>query len=351
MNIKKKLLIFRIGSLGDTMVALPALHLLREKYPEHYFTLLTNSPVDGGIKATVSYHILNGSGLIDNYIEYKHNKLNIIDICKLILTIICIRPDHVIYLMPPRSFMQRARDALFFLLAGVFRVEGLFPGRYGNLHLATPDNLSWESEASRLVRSIGFNDQLLTQSLFTLKLTNEEYIDGKITLEELNTTNKFIALSVGTKVPANDWGTDRWIELLESLISLSDKYSLVFLGSQDEYQRCQKILGTWPHKSLNLCGKLTPRQSAAVLANSHIFVGHDSGPMHLASSVAIPVVSIFASRNKHGIWFPFGNEKNVFYTDVPCSNCKLSVCKDFEMICIRSIDPRKVSDKIKEVIL
>ena len=324
-------LIFRIGSLGDTLVALPAFHLLRAQFQKSRITLLTNSPVDGGIKAAPSHQILMGTGLIDNYIEYPHGRFSGSALLHTIGKIRQLDRTTLIYLMPNRSFTQRLRDAFFFSLAGVWRIRGLIPKGDSNLHQKIVGRYYFESEASRLLRSIGFDSEQLSQPLFSLELQKDERDIASKILAKLK--NPFIALSVGTKVPVNDWGSDRWAELMQKLYNVAhDQYALVFIGSQDEYERCQSIAMNWSCDVLNLCGSLNPRQSAAVLEKATLFVGHDSGPMHLASSVGIPCVSIFAARNKPGVWFPFGNEDNVFYNDVPCSNCKLSVCTEQKMM-------------------
>ena len=74
---KNTILIFSIGSLGDTLVALPAYHLIRERYPDSRIVLLTNSPVDGGVKAAPSHQILLGSGLVDDYLEYQIGRAHV----------------------------------------------------------------------------------------------------------------------------------------------------------------------------------------------------------------------------------------------------------------------------------
>ena len=340
----KNVLIFRIGSLGDTLVALPAFHLIRAEFPNSKITLLTNSPVDGGIKAAPSHQILIGSGLIDNYIEYPHGKVNINSFIKVINEIRQLKPEQSFYLMPIRSNFQRLRDAFFFLFSGILNVRGLYPVKNCNTHIKLSDSNLYESEVSRIIRTIGYSSSELNQRLFSLELQRIEFDSAKKILSALN--KPFISLSIGTKVPANDWGSDRWQELLQILQDkLQDSYSLVFLGSPDEHDRCESIATNWLGEYLNLCGVISPRESAAVISNSSLFIGHDSGPMHLANSVGIPCVSIFSGRNKPGIWFPYGNEKNVFYNEVPCSNCKLSVCVDQKMVCIRSIQANEVAER------
>ncbi len=340
----KNVLIFRIGSLGDTLVALPAFHLIRTEYPNSQITLLTNTPADGGIKAAPSHQILIGSELIDNYIEYPHGQISFKSFVKVINQIRKLSPDRSVYLMPIRSNSQRFRDAFFFLLSGILNIRGLYPVKNCNTHIKLSNSNLYESEANRIIRSIGYSSNELNQKLFSLELQSDEFEVANKLLDVLH--KPFIALSVGAKVPAKDWGSDRWIELLQILQDkLNGSYSLVFLGSPDEHERCESIVKNWHGEYLNLCGAINPRQSAAVLNQASLFIGHDSGPMHLASSVGIPCISIFAARDKPGVWFPYGNEKNVFYNEVPCSNCKLSVCADQKMICIRSIQANEVAER------
>lgn len=88
---------------------------------------------------------------------------------------------------------------------------------------------------------------------------------------------------------------------------------------------------------LNLCGLLTPRESAAVFMRAVVFLGHDSGPMHLAAAVQTPCVAIFSSRNLPGVWFPYGERHRVLYHRVDCEDCRLSTCTIQKKKCISSI--------------
>jgi ADP-heptose:LPS heptosyltransferase len=74
--------------------------------------------------------------------------------------------------------------------------------------------------------------------------------------------------------------------------------------------------------------------SAAILEQCRFFVGHDSGPMHLASCVGIPCVAIFAARSKPRQWFPRGNKNRILYHHTDCAGCGLDVCIDQKKKCI-----------------
>ena len=75
-------------------------------------------------------------------------------------------------------------------------------------------------------------------------------------------------------------------------------------GAAVERERTDHLLSHWPGKRVNLCGELSVRESAAVLRSARVFIGHDSGPMHLAAAVGIPCAAIFSARNPPGRWFP-----------------------------------------------
>jgi heptosyltransferase III len=88
---------------------------------------------------------------------------------------------------------------------------------------------------------------------------------------------------------------------------------------------------------LNLCGQLSPRETAAVMEGAAVFMGPDSGPMHLAASVRIPCAIAFSARGKPGVWFPAGNENQVVYHKVDCFGCNLETCTVEAKKCLTSI--------------
>jgi heptosyltransferase III len=64
---------------------------------------------------------------------------------------------------------------------------------------------------------------------------------------------------------------------------------------------------------MNLCGRLTPRESAAAMRNALFFVGHDSGPLHLAAVAGVPCVGIFGNYNKPKWWHPMGHQHRIIH--------------------------------------
>ena len=92
----------------------------------------------------------------------------------------------------------------------------------------------------------------------------------------------------------------------------------MIVGSSLDYKRGEEVTKYWKDNTLNLCGLMNPRESAFAISKSTIFVGHDSGPIHLAAATGVPCVGIYG-RGYEKIWHPYGeihkilhNSKNIF---------------------------------------
>jgi ADP-heptose:LPS heptosyltransferase len=151
-----------------------------------------------------------------------------------------------------------------------------------------------------------------------------------------------IAMSIGTKVDVKDWGDDNWKVLLRELSKRLPHWGLVAVGAPVEHDQSAGVLAAWHGLSVNLCGKLSVRESAAVLEGMRLFICHDSGPMHLAAAVGTPCAAIFSARSLPGAWFPYGTGHTVFYKQTDCAGCRLDVCLEFKKKCIAAITVAEV---------
>ena len=338
-----RVLIFRTGSIGDTSIALPALWLLKRYYHNSSFYLLTNFPVTKTGKECPLALVLDGAGIVNEYIEYPAKQLNLDVLLRLREKILAIRPDVLVYLMPVRTTRQLIRDWLFFKLCGIRKIIGLKLSKIYQKRFYDSKTDRWEHEAHRLGRlideigQIDFDDS----ASWRLSLSDQEKKEARQALHGI--INKpFLAFSIGTKIDTKDWGEDRWLELTQRLSATQLGYGLVLIGSLDEFDRCDRVAQQWRGPVLNLCGKLAPRVSAAVLGEARLLVGHDSGPMHLAAAVGTPVVAIFSAQNKPGEWYPWGEQHKVLYNWTDCFGCRLETCVAKQKMCIRGISVESV---------
>lgn len=340
----RRILIYRLGSMGDTLVALPCLHSLRRWFPQAHITWLTNLPIN--IKARASADLLHGTGLIDEYIDYPVGLRGIRALWSLARRIRAGNFDLVIDLAAARGMAKTIRDAAFFAFCGLWDVVGL-PWAPRDLQ-CLPDPRRpgyYEAEAARLARRLARlgSVEMSDRSLWSLCLRSEEIAAARRRLAEVSICSRYVVASVGTKADAKDWTQPNWMELLSLLGKAHPDLGLVMLGAPDEQERSQACLESWPGPKANFAGVLSVRESAALLKDAMLFLGHDSGPMHLAASVNTRCIAIFAARNLPGHWFPAGSGHEVFYHKTECFGCGLETCVVHQKKCILAILPVKVA--------
>lgn len=331
----KRVLIYRIGSLGDTVVALPSLHLIARYYAGAEVRMLTNFPVHA--KAPAAAAVLGESGLVQGYMRYTAGTRNPLEMWKLCRQIRAWRPDVLVYLMPMRSPKSVLRDRIFFRLCGVKKIVGL-PGEAELRHDFDASTGLYESEAHRLARTVRELGDARVEDLgnWDLRLNAAEDAAAGAALVGLG-GRRFLACAPGCKVSTNDWGEGNWRELLERLSRRLPDVGLVVLGAEFERELCARVAGGWQGACLNLAGSVSPRESAGILKRAELLIGPDSGPKHLAASVGTRCVCIFAARNLPGVWFPPGDGHKIFYQRVDCMKCGLEACEREAKKCILSI--------------
>ncbi len=331
----RKVLIYRIGSLGDTVVALPCFHLIARIFPRAERRMLTNFPVHA--KAPAAAAVLGNSGLVHGYMRYTIGTRNPVELLRLAWQIRRFNPDLLVYLLPLRSLNAIARDQRFLQFAGLRRFIGI-PGEDELRRRFDPSTGLYEPEAMRLARSIKALGDAHPEDIanWDPKLNQDEH---KVAAERLGKLANlpFVACAPGSKMQANDWGQENWRALLGRLSQNYPSLGLILAGAADDAAACNFAALDWTGPKLNLAGKLTPRESAAVFSRARIFIGPDSGPKHLAASVGTPSACVFSARNLPGVWFPPGDQNVVVYHKTECFGCGLETCIEMEKKCIRSI--------------
>jgi ADP-heptose:LPS heptosyltransferase len=337
MNSKaERVLIYRLGSLGDTVVALPCFHQIARAYPQAERLLLTNIPVHA--KAPAAFAVLENSGLVDGFLRYPIAARGVKELLELRRQIQSFRPDVLVYLTPRRKLADVIRDAAFFQICGIPKIIGLPFSRAARTNLPDAQTGICEPEAARLARwmrplgAIDLNDR----ACWDLRLTEQEREKATEVLRPI-ANRPLIACSIGTKMQAKDWGAENWRAVLDALASELPQYGLALVGAPEEAALSESAASAWAGRYVQLCGKLTPRESAAVLAHAQFFLGVDSGPMHLAATMDVPCVIVFAARTRPRIWFPWGEQHEILYRRTDCWNCGLEICTVQKKKCLTAI--------------
>lgn len=315
--------------------------------------MLTNLPVAS--KAPPSAAILEHTGLVHSYLRYPIGVRNIRAIARLWWTLMRWRPEVLVYLGPNRGTASALRDDRFFKFCGIRQRIGVPLTEAMQACKWEDETQSFEPEAARLTRNIAVlgDGNLDDAASWDLHLTTEEKARADEALGSVG-VQPFIAVSVGTKVQSKDWGRENWRALLSRFAAMYPEYGLALTGAPEESEASQFVAEGWREAGggpvVNLCGVLKPRESAAAFRRASIFIGHDSGPMHLAAAVQTPCVAIFAARNRPRIWFPYGQKHRVIYHQTDCWGCELETCIVEKKRCLTSINVDEVMQEVRALL-
>jgi ADP-heptose:LPS heptosyltransferase len=120
---------------------------------------------------------------------------------------------------------------------------------------------------------------------------------------------------------------------------------VILTGSSSERPMIERVAELMHERPVLLCGLIDLQQMPALLERSSLYVGNDTGPMHIAAAVGTPTISIFSARDFPQRWHPAGPGHTVLRHDAPCSPCFREVCNR-EPACIEEI---KVEDVLSAV--
>ncbi|MBF0152656.1 MAG: glycosyltransferase family 9 protein [Magnetococcales bacterium] len=347
-----KILVFRIGSLGDTVVALPALRWIRNHYgPECQITLLEDKSPGSEVSTK---NLLHGTPYVDRFLTYPSGKRSLFFYISLLYLIREIRKQKfsvVINLAPgQRAKTALLRDHLFFSLCHIplfigflpFSRQFIYPRDQDGKPSVVPSEAGFLLErltASGLDTGRAITDPLPQPDL---ELTEKELQQAGTWLlpKRKHPDRPLVAIAPGVKQPANQWSLDNYAALGTALVQRG-ACELIVVGGTKDILLQEQLLHAWKD-GVGASGIFSPRLTAAILSHCRLFVGPDSGPMHLASAVGVPCVAIFSDRDNPGRWHPLGQGHHVIRKSVPCGGCGRSICPQPDHLCMTSVTVTEV---------
>jgi heptosyltransferase III len=336
-----KILVYRNGAIGDTIIALPSLNKLSNLFPSADIRILT-AQYEATDKPMVE-QVLEGSHLVSGFMYWNPKKSVYSSFKSIRRQTHKWKPDMFVYLVEARSLAVVIRDWLFFFSCGFRDMVG-FP-LLSKLRRLDANGSVQPHESQRLLdrinHGLGHPPSQPTESGAWDIVDNLRYAPSQ-------DHNDFIVCSLGSKVRMKEWGHEKWMGLFKEL-SKTVSLPIRFVGDASQYEKVDEIGKQWPHGYTNLCGKLSIQQSMKAMKFAAFFVGSDSGPMHIAAALGVPCVAVFTARALPGVWFPYGPHHRVIYHHTECAGCGLEECIVEKRKCIESITVEEVLEAVIEV--
>jgi heptosyltransferase-3 len=170
-----------------------------------------------------------------------------------------------------------------------------------------------------------------------LWLTPEEEDSADQLLDQLGVqrSQSIVMLQPGARYWFKAWPPERFAELADRLMSQYGCQVLIG-GSDQDIDLAQQIQQMAKSRPIIMAGRTTIKQFAAIAKKSALFVGSDSGAMHIASAVSTPVVALFGPSSPRE-WGPRGGPVEVLYKGLDCRSCFHPTCTRGEENCMRLI--------------
>ena len=341
-----RIIIFRQGQFGDTLVVFPVIEALNKLFPSAQIVYCTNyfktkQYVQGCDVARLSPYIDKiatynvEDSVIRKYFDLKND----------------IEPGEnelLIYL--PYSRVKRyqiIRDWVFFRLLS-FRNLVCFEENWNWTFTFENKNNILPKESERMagfIRRAGIPIELKETCSINY---NQDWAKEKWAQWRLD-GEKVIAICPGSKMQSKRWPKERYIELGKMLHELTDA-SFVVIGGQEESELADDIISHWIGYGFSCCGA-SISQTAGILKRSLAYCGNDTGSMHLAALLGIPCVAIFSSREPPALWHPAGKNNVIFRKDVDCRNCNLEKCHASLPLCLEKISVEEVLEATVGIIM
>ena len=353
-----RILLIKLSGLGDVVHTLPVLVKLRARYPRARIDwLITRENAE-----IVRYH-----PALSNVVPFArgdfskrgfrwHALLAFLDLLKQIRR---AKYDLVI------DLHGQARSAFFALVSGArVRIGFDRPVKNTSRHgWRGAREGSWIAYTHRIpIRTLDVHaiDRYLwigallglddNRPDFTIHLSSQTACNVQHLLEEHGVP---ASKALAVMAPGTIWETKRWtIEGFAAVARqfLNDGFAVALAGTKRDQPRCQQIAASAPG-ACDLSGKTTPAELVALIRHAEVCVMNDSGAMHLAASLGVPMVSVFGPTNPVRVG-PYHQAQSVVRVDLPCSPCnyrRLSQCP-FDHVCMKQVTPAMVLERVWKIL-
>lgn len=185
---------------------------------------------------------------------------------------------------------------------------------------------------------------------------SKKHILDLLEKKEVDVSRDFLVvvnINAGEMSRIRKWPIEYYQQVISFLLG-KEKVKVILIGGKEDvsYVSClEKMFTAKKDKIINLSGEISLIELISLMKASHLYLGNDSGPLHLAEACGLPNVSFFGPESPK-VYGHSGNKNYTFYSDLPCSPCinvytnKDTRCRD--NICLKIIKPDEAIKILQE---
>ena len=305
----KRILVIRRDDLGDMVTTLPVFELFKKYYPQAELTVFCKPQMAQLIKEHPAVDVIAT--------EWK--QLN----------------GHYDYLADLRGDWKSLRFALRQWSHRVDRGSHRFLNRFFKREQGHEVDLN--------IRIISPLLPEKPESLAPRLYPNRRQQQQAELFLQRNDIGDFVVFHTGARKLLRRWALQKWAELA---VFLYQRYELqvIFVGGEEDMADIEKIRKRLPFQTYCFVGEGDLLSYAALAGRARLMVGNESGPMHMAAAMGVPVIALFGPGQPE-IFAPYGAGNRYLHVKLACNPCDQINCIHPKNPCINRIE---VQDVLRE---
>lgn len=347
----KKILVIKFRHIGDVLLTVSAIRALKEAFPDACVSVIVNSGTED---------VLSGNPVIDELVVFDRSVKNLPAVKRYMKEVNFLKEIRSKCFDMTVDLTGGDRAAIISFLSGArYRLaanpakKGFAGKRFLYTHLADIDKQKhMVLQNLDVVSHFGITTDNTDVGFFipehvklsVKKIFKENNIKDNDTIVHVHPTSRWLFKC---------WKDEYMAEVISWLIDKGVKVVVTSAPDSREMEISKRILSlvssrftVYGSRLLDLCGKTTIKELAAISEASDLFIGIDSAPMHIAAAVKTPVIALFGPTGEN-VWSPYGEGHIVITKNLSCKPCKKGMCEGIQLReCMTAIKP----DDVKEVI-
>lgn len=289
------------SGIGDAVMATPLVQQVKQLRPKMRLIV---------IASTATQYIFKDNAFIDELLIYRHNDSK--TFMGLLFQIFRKNID-VFLVAQPANIIKCALIAVFSRAKLRLKHEKDYGSeQYRNFdfvyHRLLPDNMQRHRVELNLDLLRNLGEMVESNSVypyFTVCQSKESKIQNLLRQYNITEDQRVIAMHPGSGRKNKQWAPNNFAKLARQLIDW--RCRIVLVGGKEETALCENIKNDISSlKAINFAGALSLEETAALIKESEILISNDSGIMHLATAVNIPVIALFGHTEPSHIG-PYSN--------------------------------------------
>lgn len=336
----KNILFVSVGFIGDMVIIMPALKLIKKTFPQAHLSLLCYKN---------GHELLSPENIVDEIIVLDKNNVPSTEE-KIKERDYDVALIHYFHNTSPNFLFKMRLKSKIKKIIGFDSDVGFDKQLWYDLldeKVEKKFDINEIENSMNLLKEIGIEEK---PEKYSISFSDAEKEHRENLLKKYNLKNKeIIALHIGTINEYKKWAEENWAELINKIESLN-KYETIIISGPDDYELANRIIKKGKSKTLNLCRETSTRQLALLLTYCKLLITTCSGPKHIAYLVDTPTITLYGISD-YLRWHAYWNDGR--HRAVKSNNVDLTYEEKIglpENHLMRIITPQMVFDEVIDLL-